>query len=284
MSDGLPWFRVYTNIVDNHKMRLLAFEDRWHFIAIMACKQSGIFENADAEFVNRSLAVKLGLQLPALDELKKRLKDVNLVDKNWDVIKWEERQYKSDSSKERQRKYREKQKVSKSVTEPKRHQNAKVTTQDTDTDTDTEADTDKEINVERERESTKPQRTRSLATASLLVNKINQINPAWLTMPVLSAKETIAYQTNELSLRAATGEAWDALRGYYAAKLPEGKPSYRPKSREKLIADFPDVITYAIQWEQSKVKPTAKKAIKQEEGEDATAEDIAAIFGNIRKS
>ena len=140
MSDGLPWFRVYTNIVDNHKMRLLAFEDRWHFIAIMACKQSGIFENADAEFVNRSLAVKLGLQLPALDELKKRLKDVNLVDKNWDVIKWEERQYKSDSSKERQRKYREKQKVSKSVTEPKRHQNAKVTTQDTDTDTDTDTE------------------------------------------------------------------------------------------------------------------------------------------------
>lgn len=144
MSDGLPWFRVYTNIVDNHKMRLLAFEDRWHFIAIMACKQSGIFENADAEFVNRSLAVKLGLQLPALDELKKRLKDVNLVDKNWDVIKWEERQYKSDSSKERQRKYREKQKVSKSVTEPKRHQNSKVTTQDTDTDTDTESDTEKD--------------------------------------------------------------------------------------------------------------------------------------------
>ena len=146
MSDGLPWFRVYTNIVDNHKMRLLAFEDRWHFIAIMACKQSGIFENADAEFVNRSLAVKLGLQLPALDELKKRLKDVNLVDKNWNVIKWEERQYKSDSSKERQRKYREKQKVSKSVTEPKRHQNAKVTAQDTDTDTDkdTEADTEKD--------------------------------------------------------------------------------------------------------------------------------------------
>ena len=150
-------------------------------------------------------------------------------------------------------------------------------------DTDTEADTDTDINVERARESIKPQRTRSLATASPLVNKINQINPAWLTMPVLSAKEAIAYQTNELSLRSATGEAWDALRGYYSAKLPEGKPSYRPKSREKFIADFPDVITYAIQWEQSKPKPAAQKAIKQEEGEKATAEDLAAIFGNIRK-
>lgn len=143
MSDGLPWFRVYTNIVDNHKMRLLAFEDRWHFIALLACKQSGLFDSADPEFINRSLAVKLGLQLPALDELRKRLTDVKLIDKNWNILKWEERQYKSDSSKERQRKYREKQKLSKSVTSPKRHQNAKVTAQDTDTDTDTEADTEK---------------------------------------------------------------------------------------------------------------------------------------------
>jgi len=144
MSDGLPWFRVYTNIVDNHKMRLLAFEDRWHFIALLACKQSGLFDSADPEFINRSLAVKLGLQLPALDELRKRLTDVKLIDKNWNVLKWEERQYKSDSSKERQRKYREKQKLTKNVTSPKRHQNAKVTPQDTDTDTDTESDTEKD--------------------------------------------------------------------------------------------------------------------------------------------
>lgn len=143
MSDGLPWFRVYTNIIDNHKMRLLAFEDRWHFIAILACKQSGLFDSADKEFLHRALAVKLGLQIPALDELKKRLADVNLVDKNWNVLKWEERQYKSDSSKERQRKYREKQKLSKNVTVTKRHGDAKVTTQDTDTDADTESDTEK---------------------------------------------------------------------------------------------------------------------------------------------
>ena len=144
MTDGLPWFRVYTNIVDNHKIRLLAFEDRWHFIALLACKQSGIFDNADPEFVNRSLAVKLGLQLPALDELKKRLADVNLIDKKWNVLKWDERQYKADSSKERTRKWRGNQKVSKPVTESKRHRDGTVTPPDTDTDTDTESDTEKD--------------------------------------------------------------------------------------------------------------------------------------------
>ena len=144
MTDGLPWFRVYTNIVDNHKIRLLAFEDRWHFIALLACKQSGIFDNADPEFVNRSLAVELGLQLPALDELKKRLADVNLIDKKWNVLKWDERQYKADSSKERTRKWRGNQKVSKTVTESKRHRDVTVTPPDTDTDTDTESDTEKD--------------------------------------------------------------------------------------------------------------------------------------------
>jgi len=149
MSDGLPWFRVYTNIVDNHKIRLLAFEDRWHFIAILACKQSGLFDTADSEFIHRSLAVKLGLQLPALDELKKRLTDVKLIDKHWNIIRWDERQFNSDSSRERQKKYREKQRLSESVTSPKRHQNVTVTPQDTDTDTDTDKDAEKEIEKKR---------------------------------------------------------------------------------------------------------------------------------------
>jgi hypothetical protein len=133
---------VYTNIVDNHKIRLLAFEDRWHFVAIMACKQSGLFGNADPEFINRSLAVKLGLQLPALDELKKRLIDVHLIDKKWNVLKWDERQYKTDSSSDRVRKHREKQRLSEGVTDVKRYGNVPVTPPDTDAEAD--ADTEKQ--------------------------------------------------------------------------------------------------------------------------------------------
>lgn len=39
-----PWLRLYTEAVDDEKLRLLAFEDRWHFIAILCCKGKGIID------------------------------------------------------------------------------------------------------------------------------------------------------------------------------------------------------------------------------------------------
>jgi len=160
-----------------------------------------------------------------------------------------------------------------------RDSNAFVTvkTYKAEAEAEAEVKTEENINVERERESTK-NKTRSLATAAPLVSKINEINPAWAAMPLLSAKESVVYYVNQESLNAATDEAWEALKAYYKAKLPEGKPSYRPKSREKLIADFPDVITYAIQWQENRPKPVIKKQEPEIVGEPMTAEEIAEMF------
>jgi hypothetical protein len=130
----MQWFRLYSDITDNHKLRMLAFEDRWHFVAVLACNSAGLIKG-DNEFLERSLAVKLGVQLRELDEIKRRLMDVKLIDKSWKPIGWDERQYVSDSSANRTRKYREKQKLSKGVTSPKRHSDVTVTPPDTDTDT-----------------------------------------------------------------------------------------------------------------------------------------------------
>lgn len=133
----MQWFRLYTDIVDNHKVRMIAFEDRWHFVAIMACKSAGLLKGEE-QFIERALSVKLGLQLRELEELKRRLMDVNLIDFNWHPIGWDDRQYVSDSSKERVQKYREKQRLSKKKVEVKRYGNVTVTVQDTDTDTEKE--------------------------------------------------------------------------------------------------------------------------------------------------
>ncbi len=126
----MQWFRVYTDIVDNHKLRMLAFEDRWHYIAVLACHNAGILKGEN-EFKERALAVKLGLQVRELDELKRRLCDVRLVDENWLPLNWDERQYKSDSSTARVAKYRKNKKKS----QEKRYSNVTVTPPDTDTDT-----------------------------------------------------------------------------------------------------------------------------------------------------
>ncbi|EXU79084.1 hypothetical protein AX13_08315 [Comamonas aquatica DA1877] len=44
MSKQLPWFRVYTRMVDDDKLKLLAFEDRWHFVALLCLKGEGLLD------------------------------------------------------------------------------------------------------------------------------------------------------------------------------------------------------------------------------------------------
>lgn len=114
MSNPLPWFRMYHETVDDEKLRLLAFEDRWHYVAILCCKCKGVLDSGcDVGMLHRKLAVKLGLQIRELDELKRRLSEVGLIDDDWQPTGWNNRQYVSDHSTARVQKHRRKQGVKK---------------------------------------------------------------------------------------------------------------------------------------------------------------------------
>ncbi len=104
---GLQWFRLYHRIVDDEKLRLLAFEDRWHFVALCCLKADGLLDTPNDNLRSRKIAVKLGVQLRELDEIGRRLQEVNLVDENLSPVAWDELQFRSDSSQERVRRYRE---------------------------------------------------------------------------------------------------------------------------------------------------------------------------------
>lgn len=140
---GLQWFRLYHRIVDDEKLRLLAFEDRWHFVALCCLKADGLLDSPNDNLRSRKIAVKLGVQLRELDEIGRRLQEVNLVDENLSPVAWDELQYKSDNSTNRVKKYREKQQYN----AMKRKRNVSVTGQETDTDTDTDTDTEFNTNV-----------------------------------------------------------------------------------------------------------------------------------------
>ena len=130
MNRSMPWFRMYSEAVDDEKLRLIAFEDRWHFVALLCCKAAGILDGEDANLRMRKVAVKLGLDLRELGEVARRLDEVGLICKETlQPLAWDDRQFRSDSSTERVKAYREKL---------KRHRNVSVTAQDTDTDTETE--------------------------------------------------------------------------------------------------------------------------------------------------
>lgn len=153
----LPWFRFYTEAVDDEKLRLLAFEDRWHFVALLCCKGSGLLDAGDEPaLLRRKLGVKLGLASRELDEAVRRLAEVGLIDEaTFQPTAWHGRQMRSDvdsTNAERQRRFRERKSAQPLC-------NALVTRLDTDTEKDSEQ--------EQEQKSAAATREHSPAVASL---------------------------------------------------------------------------------------------------------------------
>ena len=159
-SKVMPWLRLYTEIIDDWKIRSLAFEDRWHYVAILCLKRAGELDKGVIDL--RMMSVKLGVHGQDLEGIQNRLIDAGLIDENWQPLAWDERQRSSDrdeTNAERQKRYREKSKkenLTKSeacntVTDSNALRNAKVTLHngevtplDTDIDTDTDTDEDKD--------------------------------------------------------------------------------------------------------------------------------------------
>jgi hypothetical protein len=107
-----PWFRMYHEWVSDPKVQLLAFEDQRHFVALLCLKCCGTLDSAAPSemFRDRMIAKALGLSPDAALEARRRLVEVGVVTDGWQPIKWDARQYESDTSTERTRAWRERNK------------------------------------------------------------------------------------------------------------------------------------------------------------------------------
>lgn len=162
----LPWFRAYTRMVDDDKLKLLAFEDRWHFVALLCLKGEGLLDKGDAPgLLMRKVAVKLGLDVRSLEEVARRLAEVGLIDQaTLQPEKWDGLQMRSDSdttAADRKKRQRAREKAAKPapsnavtgdgvpVTDASRVTGTDVTRTDIDTDIDKETKVDKtEVELE----------------------------------------------------------------------------------------------------------------------------------------
>lgn len=116
MSDPqLRWFRLYSEFLTDPIVRLLAFEDQRHFIAALCMKSMGVLDKqyARPELRTRVISSLVGLSdvtsgtdKSQLDAARDRLRDIGLIDEGWQPINWNKRQFQSDSSAERTRKWR----------------------------------------------------------------------------------------------------------------------------------------------------------------------------------
>lgn len=134
---GMAWFRLYAEFASDPVVQSAAFEDQRHFVVLMCLKCSGVLDRPISQ-ANRERIIFRGLGLDEIKagEAKKRLMDIGLIDKNWQPCAWDKRQYKSDSSAERTRKYRE-NKESSTVTETSLQRHGDAPETDTEAETET---------------------------------------------------------------------------------------------------------------------------------------------------
>ncbi|WP_170935949.1 hypothetical protein [Pandoraea sp. PE-S2R-1] len=138
----MPWFRMYTDFLNDPKMITLAFEDQRHFIGLLALKGDGTLDNKCApDLLNRIVAQRLWVDFAIVGEIKKRLMTVGLIDANWQPAAWDKRQMRSDSSTERVRAHRNKTKQDGNGDETLQKRSGNGL--DTDTDTEEEKKKDK---------------------------------------------------------------------------------------------------------------------------------------------
>jgi len=102
----MQWFRMYAEAIDDGKLRILAYEDRWHFVALLCLKAQGILDEKNKELRHQQICIKFGMDSVELEKTMKRLVTVGLVSESWQPLNWNKRQFVSDSSTPRVRAFR----------------------------------------------------------------------------------------------------------------------------------------------------------------------------------
>ena len=125
-----PWFRLYSEFAHDPKIQMLSEAMQRRYVMLMCLRCSETLETLH----ETEIAFQLRLSEAELIETKQLFISKNFIDKQWNLLNWDKRQFVSDSSTMRVAKHRQKKKQESNVDETlqKRQSNAI----DTDTDTD----------------------------------------------------------------------------------------------------------------------------------------------------
>tara|TARA_B100000085_G_C18542869_1_gene512682 strand:- start:953 stop:1603 length:651 start_codon:yes stop_codon:yes gene_type:complete len=129
----VKWLKLYVDIAQNPRIKLLSFEDRWHYISLLCAKAEGYLDENPA-LRERMISVHLGLTLPEMENVKERLVDVGLIGSNWTIYNWDEKQSKDATGAARKRRQRAREKAeadaNKEVRNKKENETVTVTSRD----------------------------------------------------------------------------------------------------------------------------------------------------------
>lgn len=119
------WFRLYHEFATDPKVQMMSEVNQRRLVMLMCIRCCNVSET----FHDEEVAFQLRVSIDEWMDTKAIFLDKNFIDKDNKLTNWDKRQYRSDTSTERVRKFREKK---------KQRCNVSVTPPDTDTDTDTE--------------------------------------------------------------------------------------------------------------------------------------------------
>ena len=101
-----PWFRLYSEFAHDPKIQMLPEAMQRRYVMLMCLKCSETLETLH----ETEIAFQLRLSEAELIETKQLFVSKNFIDKQWNLLNWDKRQFVSDSSTMRVRKYRDKKK------------------------------------------------------------------------------------------------------------------------------------------------------------------------------
>ena len=131
------WFRLYAEFEDDPKVRCLPEQMQIRLVWLFCERCKGVtISERHRTFQWRCSDVELA-------DTKREFMTAGFIDEEWNLLNWDKRQFLSDSSTDRTRRYRERHRTSQErhSDSAQSHGNKNVTAPDTDTDT--EANTDK---------------------------------------------------------------------------------------------------------------------------------------------
>jgi len=135
-----PWFRLYSEFAHDPKIQMLSEAMQRRYVMLLCLRCSETLETLH----ETEIAFQLRLSTEELDETKGLFISKNFIDKHWNLINWDKRQFVSDSSTMRVARHREKKKQGSNTDETLQEHPSNVV--DTEADTDTDTDTDKKKN------------------------------------------------------------------------------------------------------------------------------------------
>lgn len=219
----LPWFRMYTDFLNDPKMISLAFEDQRHFIGILALKSDGALEQIlDESLIDRIVAQRLWVDHGVIRDVKKRLVSSGLIRSDWNPVAWDKRQMNSDKDEtnaQRQQRYRDNHQTVKTTVNALR--NASVTGIDTDTD--------KEVDKKNTKQLQSPDGVLSSVWSDFL--QIRKTKKAAVTQ---TAIDGIAREAIKAGLSLNDALAMCCERGWsgFKAEWLDGSQSAKPATHE----------------------------------------------------